>query len=96
MLARRIRGEPFPATKFSLGVFGYLINILALCFLLVAFVFVFFPAVPDPDVAEMNWTTLIYGSAVVFAFGYYVVKGRKEYEGPVVAVKWQMPVDVIG
>ena len=93
MLLRRFRGEDFPASKFSLGKFGYFVNIFAISFLALAFVFLFFPAAPDPTVASMNWAILIYGVAVLFAVGYYLVKGRHEYDGPVHYVRWQTKQD---
>ncbi|KAF2172080.1 hypothetical protein M409DRAFT_62895 [Zasmidium cellare ATCC 36951] len=87
VLAKRIRGEPFPKSKFSLGKFGYVANILAICFLIVAYIFLFFPAVPNPDAPSMNWACLVYGVVVVFAGVYYLVKGRYEYDGPVEYVR---------
>jgi hypothetical protein len=44
---------------------------------------------------DMNWGILIYGVAVLFASGYYFVKGRHEYEGPVHYVRWQTKHDAI-
>ena len=95
MLIKRIRGEQFPASKFRLGHWGYFANITAICFLALAFVFLFFPAVPHPEPASMNWAILIYGFAVLFAIGYYLVKGRKDYDGPVHYVRWQTQHDVV-
>lgn len=43
----------------------------------------------------MNWGIMIYGVAVLFAIGYYVVKGRHEYEGPVHYVRWQTQRDAV-
>lgn len=59
VLGKRLRGEQFPATKWSLGKAGLPINILAVCFLVIAFFFLFFPAVPSPGPADMNWAILI-------------------------------------
>ena len=39
--------------------------------------------------AKMNWGILIYGVSLLFAAGYYFVKGRHEYDGPVNYVRWQ-------
>lgn len=61
VLAKRLRGEVFPATKFSLGKAGLPINAAAVCFLMVAYFFLFFPAVPNPAPADMNWAILIVG-----------------------------------
>ncbi|KAK5173807.1 uncharacterized protein LTR77_002488 [Saxophila tyrrhenica] len=94
VMVRRIRGEPLPASKLSLGTWGNLVNGLAICFLSLAFVFLFFPAVPNPTAATMNWAILIYGAAFIFAGVYYFFKGRKEYEGPVNYVRWQTKNDL--
>ena len=89
-----MRGEEFPASKFSLGVWGYFVNVSAMCFLALAFVFLFFPATPRPAPVDMNWGVLIYGCFVLFALGYYFLKGRYEYEGPVHYVRWQTKYDL--
>lgn len=94
VLAKRFRREQFPASKFNLGVWGYVVNILAICFLSLVLVFLFFPAAPNPDATDMNWAVLIYGAALLFAATYYFFKGRKTYEGPVHYVRWQGQQDI--
>lgn len=59
VLLRKLRGDPLPASKFTLGVWGNVVNALAICFLALVFVFLFFPAVPNPDAASMNWAVSI-------------------------------------
>ncbi|OCK91723.1 uncharacterized protein K441DRAFT_199711 [Cenococcum geophilum 1.58] len=49
MALKRIRGEPLLTSRFSLGRTRLTINILALCFLFLVFVMIFFPAAPHPD-----------------------------------------------
>lgn len=90
MLGKRLRGETFPPCKFSLGAAGIPINLTAIVFLLFTFVFLFFPAGPDPKPADMNWGIVIYGGANVLAFTWYFVRGRHEYEGPVNYVRKDM------
>ncbi|KAM3418236.1 hypothetical protein BST61_g4237 [Cercospora zeina] len=87
VLAKRIRGEKFPPSKFSLGKWGALVNVIAICFLIVAYVFLFFPAAPNPAPPDMNWAILVYGVVVLFAFVWYFVRGRHEYDGPVSYVR---------
>lgn len=70
-------------------------NAFAIAFLALAFVFLFFPMAPNPTSATMNWGILIYGVAVLFAAGYYFVKGRHEYQGPVHYVRWQTQPDAL-
>lgn len=87
ILAKRIRGEPFPPSRFNLGKFGFVCNGIAVCFLLVAWIFMFFPTAPHPAPASMNWSVVIYGFVVILFTVYFVVRGRHQYAGPVEYVR---------
>lgn len=67
-------------------IFGVLVNVFAIGFGIVIFVFSFFP-VATPVVAKtMNFSVLMTGSVVLFAALYYVVSARKTYNGPLVEI----------
>ncbi|KIY02245.1 uncharacterized protein Z520_02383 [Fonsecaea multimorphosa CBS 102226] len=83
---RRIRGLPLLPSKFSLGKFGLGINMAALCFCAVVYVFSFFPPMPNPPAASMNWACAVYGGVVLLAFTYYAIRARHVYVGPVAYV----------
>ncbi|KAM0695670.1 hypothetical protein Q7P36_004152 [Cladosporium allicinum] len=88
VLARKLRGEPFPASRFHIPrTIGIVVNIIAICFLSVAFLFLFFPAVPSPNAVDMNWGILIYGVVILFSIIYYHWKGKYQYDGPVSYVR---------
>ena len=87
VLLRRIRGQPLPTRRWSLGRYGMAINIIALCFLCPLFVFVFFPLTTPVVPNTMNWSCLIFGSVILFATAYYVIHGRKHYIPPVSIIK---------
>lgn len=87
ILRKRILGEQLLPSKFSLGRWGLWVNILALCFLIVAFIFLFFPAAPNPTVESMNWSCLIFGFIICFSLVYYHFVGKHHYAGPVEFVK---------
>lgn len=87
-------GRTVPGSKFSLRRFGNIVNTVAIAFLVLAFVFLLFPAAPNPTPTTMNRAILIYGVAVIFATGYYIMKGRHEYEVPVHYVRWQTRQDL--
>lgn len=81
VLARKLRNEPFPATRFAIPrTIGIAVNFIAMCFLSVAFLFLFFPATPSPDAATMNWGILIYGVVILFSMLYYYFTGRHQYD----------------
>lgn len=87
VFAKRIKGEPLLPSRFSLGKFGFLVNGMALLFLGLAFIFLFFPAVPDPTPASMNWSCLLFGFILGFSLIYYWIWGRHSYVGPVEYIK---------
>jgi amino acid transporter len=87
VLLKRFRGEPLPHARWSLGKYGALVNVLALCYLFAIYVFAFFPAVAHPDAVGMNYAIVIFGGIILFAVVYYFIYGRKQYVPPVALVK---------
>jgi len=86
MILRRLRG-PLPPHRWSLGKYGLFVNIGAVAFLLVVWVFVFFPLTPVVTPETMNWSILMFGSTMLFAVVYYMLVGKKTYKSPVDLVK---------
>ena len=84
---RRIRGQRLLPSRFSLGKAGLPINLTAMAFQFLQWVFLFFPTAPHPDAPSFNWTVLVFSVAVVWALTYYFVWGKKEYLGPVEYVR---------
>jgi hypothetical protein len=68
------------------------INIGALCFLSVLFIFVFFPLATPVNATSMNWGIAMYGGIIILATLYYVIWGRKLYIPPVALVKRDLHV----
>ncbi|KAH7072392.1 amino acid/polyamine transporter I [Paraphoma chrysanthemicola] len=83
VMLKRIRGEPLLPSKFDLGRFGLAINLIAVLFLSFCWIFTFFPVAPNPTVEDMNWASLGYGTVIIFALIYYVIRARHVYRGPV-------------
>jgi len=84
---RRLRGLPLLESNFSLGKLGLLVNLLALGFLLLIFVFAFFPSVPNATAGNMNWAIVVYTGVLGISGVYYVLLARHHYEGPVAYVR---------
>lgn len=81
VLVRKLRNQPFPVSRFEIPrTIGIVVNFIAVCFLCIAFLFLFFPAGPAPAAADMNWAIAIYGAAVFFSISYYYVRGRHQYD----------------
>ncbi|KAJ5831699.1 hypothetical protein N7474_000010 [Penicillium riverlandense] len=90
VLLKRIRGEPLPPHRWTLGRYGMAINIGALCFLFPVFVFAFFPLTSTVEPDSMNWCAVMYGAILIIAVVYYVLRGRHHYIPPVALVKREM------
>ncbi|KAF2093213.1 amino acid transporter [Rhizodiscina lignyota] len=84
---KRLRGEPLLPRRWSLGWWGGPINDVAIGFLLISFVFSFFPIYPMPALVDMNWAILIFGVVFFVAGGHYLIRGRKVYVPPVSLIK---------
>ncbi|KAN0082207.1 Amino acid permease domain containing protein [Elaphomyces granulatus] len=87
VIIKRLRGEPLPRRRWSLGKFGLPINIASLIFLMPMFVFSFFPLVTPVDTTTMNWSIVMYAGVIGFATGYYILYGRHKFIPPVALVK---------
>ncbi|KAG9526441.1 putative amino acid permease, partial [Aureobasidium melanogenum] len=88
MLYRRWSGVPLPAARWRYPqAFGYLVNVLALCFVAVAFIFAYFPTAPGPSAESMNWSVVVTVAVVVVATVYYFIRASSTFEGPAVRMK---------
>ena len=86
ILLKRIRGEPLPPSRWSMGRFAVPVNIIAILYIVFAFVMSFFPTAKQVTPVSMNWSVLVWGVFVIFSIIVYFVQGRYVYKGPVVYV----------
>ena len=86
ILIKRIRGEPLPPSRWSMGRLAIPCNIIALLYIVLAFVISFFPIAKQVTAVSMNWSVLVWGVIIIFASIVYLVSGRYVYKGPVVFV----------
>ncbi|KAM0721384.1 hypothetical protein Q7P37_002308 [Cladosporium fusiforme] len=82
ILHKRLRGEPLPPARFSLGRYGTSINAFAIVYVVVAAVASFFPLIVPTDAVNMNWSCLMFGGVFIIACVDYAVRGKKHYIEP--------------
>ena len=70
------------------GVIGIAVNAFSVMYLTVALFWSFWPSVLPVTAANMNYNVLLIGAVVLIAVVYYLVRGKKEYTGPVVEVNY--------
>jgi choline transport protein len=84
---KRWRGQKLPPARWSLGKFGGPINDFSILYLIIVFVFTFFPETAIVNAQTMNWNILIYGFTLAFAVVWFFFRGRSQYDGPVEYVR---------
>lgn len=88
VLWRRIyHPETLPHARFSLGKFGIPINAVAIVVVVWSFFWAFWPQEYPVTPSGFNWSVAIFVPTIIVSLIYYFVKGRHEYDGPVVLVE---------
>ena len=80
-----------PWGPFRLGRWGVPLTVVAIVYTTVALFFSFFPGSLPVTPENMNYSVLIYGAAILFMLGFWVVHGRKVYTGPI----WEFDGDFV-
>lgn len=66
------------------GILGILNNICACLYLIIVCFFSFWPASSSPTPINMNYSSLVTGTVVIFSTFYYLLRARRTYQGPIV------------
>jgi choline transport protein len=84
---KRWRSQKLPPARWSLGKLGGPINDFSILYLILVFIFSFFPETAIVNAVSMNWNILIYGFTVLFAIVWFFARGKRQYAGPVEYVR---------
>ncbi|PYI13087.1 amino acid transporter [Aspergillus japonicus CBS 114.51] len=79
--------ESLPPARWGLGRYGLAVNIIGLVYVLFALFWSFWPSELPVAADNFNWSVVIFVAIFILSLVMYVVKGRREYEGPVTLVK---------
>ncbi|KAK1068518.1 hypothetical protein LTR74_005597 [Friedmanniomyces endolithicus] len=90
LIWRRLFGDPLPPRRWSLGKWGLPLNIISLCCTTPMLFFYVWPLTYPVTPQNMNWSSTMFAAVLFIAAIYYVIKGRHEYDGPVMLVKRNM------
>lgn len=80
---KRIRGEPLPFARWSLGRWGLPINIFAFVYSGFAIVFACFPPGLPVDTSSANWAVVVWVGVFLISIVIYFLYGKKHYTAPV-------------
>jgi choline transport protein len=92
ILLKRLRGEPLPPSRWSMGRLAIPMNIISLLYIGFALIMSFFPTFKSVTAVTMNWSVLVWGAIIGIATILYFVQGKYVYKGPVVYVNKELEV----
>lgn len=87
---RPVRGSPF-----SLGKFGYLINIISLIWIYFSLFIFCMPVSLPVDASSMNYASVVFAGFAAVATIWYFVYARKNFRGPPVLKEDFLPPDCL-
>lgn len=83
LVFRRFGKREIPWGPWTLGRWGLPINVLAMVYSIVLIVFMVFPPYQPVNTENMNYSSLIFGVAMLASLILWFVYGRRTYCGPV-------------
>lgn len=66
---------------------GAFVNGVAIVYMIIVFIFAFWPPALPVGPASMNYACLVFGGTVLLSIVWYIVYARKVYQGPVVEIE---------
>ena len=73
--------------------YGTVNNVFACIYLILLLFWTFWPPATPVTPSTMNFSCLVFGSAILFSVAWYMYRGRKEFTGPVVEVDVEIELD---
>lgn len=87
VLLKRIKNEPLPPARWSLGRFGLPINAFAFLYAAFAIVVSSFPGSLPVSLSSANWAPAVWVGVMVLGLVCYFLHGRRHFTAPVVFVE---------
>jgi choline transport protein len=82
MAWRRLSSERVVLGPWNMGKLGLPVNLFALVFLGICWIFSFFPIATPPTLVTMNWSCLMWGFCTIFGCAWYALHQRHHFTGP--------------
>lgn len=85
---KRLRKEPLPPARWSLGKAGLPVNLTAMLYAVWSFFWSFWPNAHDVNAVNFNWACVLFVGLMLISAVLYLTYARRKYEGPVVKCRY--------
>lgn len=68
-------------------VIGAVVNCVAIAYMIIVFIFSFWPPALPVGPASMNYACLVFGGTVLLSIAWYIVNARKVYKGSAIEIE---------
>ncbi|OGM41279.1 amino acid transporter [Aspergillus bombycis] len=79
--------ETLPPQRWTMGKYGLWVNAAALVYVVFALFFSLWPTSTPVTPTTFNWSVVIFSTVFILSVVMYIIKGQKEYAGPVMSVR---------
>lgn len=94
MIRKRLSGEPIEFGPWNMGKWGMAVNVYAVAYSIIVTVFSFFPPATPVTAVSMNWSCAVYGGVIIFGLVFWMVSGRKQWQGPLMDRRFAQRVPI--
>ena len=84
VIYKRLTHAPLQMGPWNLGKWGLAINLFSMLWLILTWLFSFFPIAIPVTPETMNWSSTLWGSLMTFGIIWYFVFQRKRFTGPAI------------
>lgn len=81
---RRAKGIPLELGPWNMGRLGLAVNLFSLVWLIITWIFSFFPIAIPVTPSTMNWSSVLWGFVMIFGILWYFARQRHHFTGPTI------------
>jgi choline transport protein len=84
VIYKRVTGAHLQMGPWNLGRWGLAVNVFSMAWLILTWLFSFFPIAVPVTLSSMNWSSTLWGALMFFGVAWYFAYQRKRFTGPAI------------
>lgn len=84
VIYKRVTGAHLQMGPWNMGRWGLAVNVFSMAWLILTWLFSFFPIAVPVTPSSMNWSSTLWGALMIFGVAWYFAYQRKRFTGPAI------------